>query len=161
MKIILKENSSLFHYFRIWKFQWPHDNKIKHSGSPEQFGFNVEWGQKNARQRQCSKGALGHSQDWFDDFEEVFDRLERGNFGNQRQIGIHLRNWFQNGCALHKYHNHQNSINNSKRNVEVNNFTHCLKITLNVSFEFWHFPPFFVLLKLTCLVTLFDRKLQK
>ena len=28
------------------------------------------------------------------------------------------------------------------------------------SFDFWHFPPFFVLLKLTCLVTLFDRKLQ-
>ena len=24
----------------------------------------------------------------------------------------------------------------------------------------WHFPPIFVLLKLTCLVTLFDRKLQ-
>ena len=27
-------------------------------------------------------------------------------------------------------------------------------------FEFWHFPPIFVLLKLTSLVTLFDRKLQ-
>ena len=26
--------------------------------------------------------------------------------------------------------------------------------------EFWHFPPIFVLLKLKCLVTLFDRKLQ-
>ena len=26
-------------------------------------------------------------------------------------------------------------------------------------FRFWHFPPIFVLLKLTCLVTLFDRKL--
>ena len=38
--------------------------------------------------------------------------------------------------------------------------THCLKITQNVAFEFWHFPPIFVLLKLTCLVTLFDRKLQ-
>ena len=25
---------------------------------------------------------------------------------------------------------------------------------------FWHFPPIFVLLKLTCLVTLFDHKLQ-
>ena len=32
--------------------------------------------------------------------------------------------------------------------------TQCLKITQNVSFEF------FVLLKLTCLVTLFDRKLH-
>ena len=40
--------------------------------------------------------------------------------------------------------------------------SHCLKITQNVAFEFltfWHFPPIFVLLKLTCLVTLFDRKL--
>ena len=37
---------------------------------------------------------------------------------------------------------------------------HCLKITQNVAFEFWHFSPIFVLLKLTCLVTLFDRKLQ-
>ena len=26
--------------------------------------------------------------------------------------------------------------------------------------QFWHFTPFFVLLKMTCLVTLFDRKLQ-
>ena len=38
--------------------------------------------------------------------------------------------------------------------------SHCLKITQNVAFEFWHLPPIFVLLKLTCLVTLFDRKLQ-
>ena len=27
-------------------------------------------------------------------------------------------------------------------------------------FQFWHFPPIFVLLKLTCLVTLFDRNHQ-
>ena len=39
-------------------------------------------------------------------------------------------------------------------------FAQCLKITQDVSFEFWHFSPIFVLLKLTCLVTLFDRKLQ-
>ena len=38
--------------------------------------------------------------------------------------------------------------------------SHCLKITKKFAFEFWHFPPIFVLLKLTCLVTLFDRKLQ-
>ena len=42
--------------------------------------------------------------------------------------------------------------------------THCLKIRYSkcriwIS-EFWHFPPIFVLLKLTCLVTLPDRKLQ-
>ena len=30
----------------------------------------------------------------------------------------------------------------------------------HLNFEFWHFPPIFVLLKLTCLVTLFDRKIQ-
>ena len=41
--------------------------------------------------------------------------------------------------------------------------SHCLKITQNVAFEFldfWHFSPIFVLLKLTCLVTLFDHKLH-
>ena len=42
--------------------------------------------------------------------------------------------------------------------------TQCLKITQSVGrigiFQFWHFPPIFVLLKLTCLVTLFDQKLQ-
>ena len=43
---------------------------------------------------------------------------------------------------------------------EFHTFTHCLKVTQNVAFEFWHFPPNFVLLKLTCLVTLFDSKLQ-
>ena len=39
----------------------------------------------------------------------------------------------------------------------------CLKITQKVAFsifQFWDFPPMFVLLKLTCLVTLFDRKFQ-
>ena len=43
------------------------------------------------------------------------------------------------------------------KNITV---SHCLKITQNVAFEFWHLPPIFVLLKLTCLVTLFDRKIQ-
>ena len=38
--------------------------------------------------------------------------------------------------------------------------SHCLKVTQNVAFEFWYFPPIFVLLKLTCLVTLFDSKFQ-
>ena len=41
--------------------------------------------------------------------------------------------------------------------------SHCLKITQNVSFsifQFWHFSTIFVLFKLTCLVTLFDLKLQ-
>ena len=35
-----------------------------------------------------------------------------------------------------------------------------LKMTQNVAFEFWHFPPIFVLLTVTCLVTLFGRKHQ-
>ena len=39
---------------------------------------------------------------------------------------------------------------------------HCLKITKNVAFKIFDilaFQPIFVLLKLTCLVTLFDCKL--
>ena len=47
--------------------------------------------------------------------------------------------------------------------LKIQAYTQCLKITQNVAFEFnefWHFPPIFVMLKLTCLVTLFDRKLQ-
>ena len=36
---------------------------------------------------------------------------------------------------------------------------HCLKITKNVSFEFWQFSSVFVLLELTYLVTLFGHKL--
>ena len=35
-----------------------------------------------------------------------------------------------------------------------------LKMSHLSIFEFWHFSPIFVLLKMTCLVTLFDRKLQ-
>ena len=41
--------------------------------------------------------------------------------------------------------------------------SHCLKITQNVAIEFlqfWRFPPIFVQIKLTCLVTLFDCKLK-
>ena len=41
--------------------------------------------------------------------------------------------------------------------------SHCLKITQNVAFEILilrHFPTIFVLLKVTYLVTLFDRKFQ-
>ena len=59
-------------------------------------------------------------------------------------------------------------LNLSRHNLnphqpQLNLKAQCLKITQNVAFElfqFWHFPPIFVLLKLTCLVTLFDRKLQ-
>ena len=38
--------------------------------------------------------------------------------------------------------------------------TQCLKVIQNVSFEFWYFPPIFVLLKMTILVALSDRKLK-
>ena len=34
------------------------------------------------------------------------------------------------------------------------------KYLKNVAFEFWYFPPTFVLLKVTCLESLFERKLQ-
>ena len=40
------------------------------------------------------------------------------------------------------------------------NSTQYLKIIKNGAFEFWHFSSDFVLLRLTCLVTLFNRKLQ-
>ena len=59
----------------------------------------------------------------------------------------------------------KNKFTNSRKNfsrifsLEVLDVSHCLKITQNVAFEFLNVPPFFVLLKLTCLVTLFDRKL--
>ena len=43
--------------------------------------------------------------------------------------------------------------------IPVSPKAQCLKITQNVAFE-WHFPSILDLLKLTCLVTLFDRKLQ-
>ena len=46
---------------------------------------------------------------------------------------------------------------------KVNINAHCLKITQNVTFEFFNFGifhQFLSYLKLTCLVTLFDRKLQ-
>ena len=49
-------------------------------------------------------------------------------------------------------------MNNNDNFVQKQN--NDLKITQYVAFEFWHFLPIFVLLKLTCLVTLFDRKLQ-
>ena len=38
-------------------------------------------------------------------------------------------------------------------------FENCSKCRISI-FEVWPFPSIFVLLKLTCLVTLFDRKLQ-
>ena len=49
---------------------------------------------------------------------------------------------------------------NSVKKSHFMSVTHFLKITQNVVFEFWHFPPSFVLFKLTCLVTMIDRKLQ-
>ena len=45
----------------------------------------------------------------------------------------------------------------------VKNPTQCLKITINVSFEFFNlgiFPPIFVLLELACQVTLLGPKFQ-
>ena len=39
-------------------------------------------------------------------------------------------------------------------------FHFCQKKSPKMSLEYWHFPSIFILLKLICLVTLFDRKLQ-
>ena len=54
-------------------------------------------------------------------------------------------------------------LNNSKVSILVCNinkwFENHPKCRIWI-FEFWHFPPIFVLLKLTCLVRLFDSKLQ-
>ena len=36
----------------------------------------------------------------------------------------------------------------------------CLKITQDVVFEFWHFPPIFILLKVTLKVGIFDNFLS-
>ena len=47
--------------------------------------------------------------------------------------------------------------------LQVKRWSHYLKITQNVALELfnsWHFPSIFVLRKVTCLVTLSDRKLQ-
>ena len=44
----------------------------------------------------------------------------------------------------------------SDNGPEFLTLSHCLKITQNVAFQFWQFTPIFVLLKLTCLVTLID-----
>ena len=57
---------------------------------------------------------------------------------------------------------HQGSSSNKGKKY-YSGSSNCLKITQNVAFDFfsfWHFPPIFVLSKLTCLVALFDRKLQ-
>ena len=56
-------------------------------------------------------------------------------------------------CQRHPFYSWPNS--KCKKN--------CSKITLKLShlnFHFWHFSLTFFLLKLTCLVTLFDSKLQ-
>ena len=66
-----------------------------------------------------------------------------------------LQNTFLLLCILWALQNKSNSSPS-----KLFHYAQCLKITQNVAFEFWHFPPIFVLLQLTCLVTLFDRKLQ-
>ena len=59
---------------------------------------------------------------------------------------------------LNKIFSHQ--IKNRKVSSKLSKlFENCLKCRILI-FQFWHLPPIFVLLKLTYLVTLFDRKLQ-
>ena len=68
--------------------------------------------------------------------------------------------WFGQLAKYHLSCNSSSQQNGSLSPSKSN--TQCLKITQKCHiwiFEFWHFPPIFVVLKLTCLVTLFDRKL--
>ena len=65
----------------------------------------------------------------------------------------HLGGFFsQNGPWYHK-------IVSEKKFQHLTLFDNYSKYRIWI-FEFWHFPSIFVQLKLTCLVTLFDRKLQ-
>ena len=68
-------------------------------------------------------------------------------------------------CLFTTLHAHritvlQNYQKKSPFETFLNKNTQCLKITWNIAFEFWHFPSIFCLLKMTCLVKLFDRKLK-
>ena len=56
----------------------------------------------------------------------------------------------------------ERSLSWPSNSSEVWNTSHCLKIAQKsriLIFHFWHFPPIFVKTKVTCLVTLFYRKL--
>ena len=58
------------------------------------------------------------------------------------------------------------SAQRRKKNCEWNILTKYFQFKKNhrnwihLNFQFWHFPPIFVILELTCLVTLYDRKFQ-
>ena len=59
------------------------------------------------------------------------------------------------GLAVHKGQTRGQNKGNANIYVDPSS-AQCLKITQNVAFEFWHFPP----ISITCLVTLFDSKFQ-
>ena len=85
----------------------------------------------------------------------------QGNFGSKQDQGQRRLQQTPNESWWHG----QSFCISVKKIIFIKNphRSHCLKITQNVSFEFFNFgnfSPIFVLLKLTCLVTLFDRKLQ-
>ena len=68
--------------------------------------------------------------------------------------------WTQNDMPQPKAHIVWKSPKMSHLNFSILGFfTNFWLIKTVWIFQFWHFPPIFVLLKLTCLVTLFDRKL--
>ena len=78
--------------------------------------------------------------------------------GRQGQMSL----FYYNLCSFHSLWQYSDPIQQSYPRSDLqgkkNVLTHCLKISQ--FFFFWHFSPIFVLFKLTCLVTLFDRKLQ-
>ena len=63
--------------------------------------------------------------------------------------------WLFKFKDLHKY-----TMKNCPNYLDDKIIAQCLKITLNVAFEFWRFLPIFGWLKVACLVTLFDCKLH-
>ena len=54
---------------------------------------------------------------------------------------------------------HKMSLKNKKKRTQFFEITEKSKCPIWI-FQLWHFPPIFVISKVTCLVTLFDRKIQ-
>ena len=95
---------------------------------------------------QSVNGKLWNSE-FFNCFWFIFELFLNSKIGNF--LGI-LKIWkwhFKNQIILTFW---------KSKNFEIENYSKC-RIWMS---EFWRFPPIFGLLKLTCLVTLSDRKLQ-
>ena len=82
--------------------------------------------------------------------------LAIGSIVNGTLLQIH----FFYGCLKRKslsYHVSKTDITHTKKSYS---YEQNYNKTSSFYVQFWHFPPIFVLLKVTCLVTLFDHKLQ-